>query len=522
LISRTSIAALVLTAALLLFLLLFGQQYHVIESVGSEEYDGYPDKAEQIRSGTLPRDPYRPLLYPAVSAGIGALLNDTFAGSRVTSSLFACLLLLMAYLIGRLLFGEKAGLFVVAALALNYNVLTIGMNTTTDMMFSGLALCVIYVSLRANEGLNAGNVILLALFFALAYFTRYTAAFLIPAVLMSLMYVSSSASRKKVVYMLLLCIGATALFLVPHFYITTKIFGSPFYNENWKNLAFKLYGGWDWTYFQRCPYNGLLQVLLSSPSAFIISSVLEIAKFFYSTLLYLGGGGIAGALFAAAFLAGLYNELCVSDRRKIIVIAFLFIYVILSCSFFYSSPRFMLLILPLCYMFCGKFLLSDVFAGSFHLKGIRIGRRIPVITVFLIVLGLSSARHMNWYIDTHPVKELEAAIKLEETFGSGITVLGTFPFFKRYVEYDYIELEDAFGEEQTSDSLYFRKVRRIAEEKNADYVIIGRLSLGSRPKALLFMNNVPSFLTPIYYDNDAVVYRVEKESLPRGQTDDRR
>ena len=73
------------------FMLAFGAKYHPIEDVNSAEWDGYVSKADAIRQGTLPHDAFHPLLYPILVAGAGELLDDTFVGARLISSLFAVL-----------------------------------------------------------------------------------------------------------------------------------------------------------------------------------------------------------------------------------------------------------------------------------------------------------------------------------------------------------------------------------------------------------------------------------------------
>jgi hypothetical protein len=141
----------VLTIVFVLFLLLFGEKFHYIEAVGSAEVDGYVSNAEVIRSGQIPSDPFRPLLYPILSAGLGELINDTFSGARAVSSISAGLLVLLTYELGRLCFNREVGLAACIAVLLNYNTIIHGLYVTTDMTFAALALLTLVFSVRANR-----------------------------------------------------------------------------------------------------------------------------------------------------------------------------------------------------------------------------------------------------------------------------------------------------------------------------------------------------------------------------------
>jgi hypothetical protein len=511
--SRLDRIALILIAGYVLALLFAGWKIHFIETPNSAEMDGYADKAREIMAGQIPRDPYHPLFYPVLSALVGAVARNAFTGARIVSSLAAGLLALMTYLVGRRCFGRGVGFFALIALLVNCNVVIMGMEAATDMTFAALAMTMLFFCIRVSSGLRYRDMAFLAASFALALFTRYNALFLLPAVVIACGFSVAGVPIRRRALALLLFAAVAALALTPHFILTERVFGRPWYSESWRNLALKVHGDYDWSYFRNAHSEGVLSIILSSPAKFTVSSFRELVKFFYSTLTDLGGGALAGGLFAAAALTGFYAAWFEIDRRKIVVASLAVFFVGLNCMFFYSGPRLMLPVLPLGYLWAGAAMLSGPFAGSFRAGRLRIARSIPAIALFAAALLTSSVIHVDAYVKAQPVRELEAARLVEQRYGDRITVLGTFPFMQRYVGYRYVELSDATSSEIDHPAAYIASLGASVRAKGADFVIIGKFFLENRPLELLNALSPPDFLEPIVRESDVVVYRVRKELL---------
>jgi 4-amino-4-deoxy-L-arabinose transferase-like glycosyltransferase len=496
----------VLTIAFTLFLFLFGPRFHYIEAAGSAEIDGFVRNAEAIRAGQRPYDPFRPLLYPILSAGLGELLDDTFAGARTVSSISAGLFVLLTYELGRLCFNRGIAFLAFIATLLNHNTIVHGLYVATDMTFAALTLLTLVFAVRANRQPRLTSVLLLAFAFALAYFTRYTAIALLPAVVISLIFAPATDSRKRIAANVVIFIVATTVFLLPHFALNTFLFGHPFYNETWRNLAFKLYGEGDWSYLVQTPFDGLSSVILHSPARFLTSAMREAWDLVRHGLSALGGGGAAGILFTASFLLGTCHVLISPNRERILVLSFLVAYITMVCMSFFAWVRIVLPILPLAYLLASDFLLSDDFRKAIRVGRVAVAPYLLAVAVFLLALGATTVKHIPAFIDGHPVQELDAALALQRQYGSELTVLGTTPFLDRYVEYQYYVLDDVDGRERDNVERYYDRLRATIDQTEADYVIISRLSLGGRPEGLLLAENVPSFLQPIVRDQDVVVY----------------
>lgn len=497
-----------------LFLVAFGWKFHPIEEVNSPENDGYVDKADEIRLGQVPKDLFHPLLYPVMSAGLGELLDDTFAGARLASALFAGFFVLLTYLLGKSWLGREVGAFAAVGAMLNYNVIVAGIRTASDSAFSAFAVLILLLALGTDKKADYAHAFLLALAFALACFSRYNGMALAGPILIALAMTPSSPARKVgLVGVFAVC---SVILLIPHFYLTKLAFGSPFYTENHKTLAFKLYGNGDWSYFDRVPFDSLTSVIIHSPARVVLSTLSETIGFFNSGLIGLGGDWLAGALFTTFFLTGLYMALTTVDRKMVLALSFIFFHVMAIAFTYETRRRYLLPILPLGYILGGRFLLSDAFGGSLCLWRKRISRGVPLIAVFLAITAGSTIRDLAGFIDRHPLQEVQTAVMLQKKYGPQIRVLSTFPFIHRHVNYWCQELDDAYGDEVRDEQKYFSKLRALLQSKRIEFIIIGRLTIGDRPRRLLTMRGIPPFLSPVVQSEDVVVYKIVQASPSKG------
>jgi 4-amino-4-deoxy-L-arabinose transferase-like glycosyltransferase len=382
----------------------------------------------------------------------------------------------------------------------NFNIIIYGMSVSTDMMFAALAAALLLVSIKLVEGPKAGLAVLAGFLFAAAFFTRYSAAFVLPVPVIAIMLSGPETGKSRKVMLAGCFLLSSIVFLLPHFTLNTMMFGSPFYNENWKNLAFKLYGAKDWTKFGQSGFDGIVDVIRADPARWMTSAAGQFVRSFTSTVYYLGGKGIAGILFLAAGTVSAAMMALGKDRRKQSAVIFILLLAAGGSATFFSGVRFLL---PM--------------AGIYYaaVSGLAF-RRIPAriipygLAVVLLAVGLfTGIGHLRLYVDAHPVGELEAARRLETAHGSDITVLGTFPFMQRYVNYRYIEAEKGAGPGDTSIESWTGRLERQIREEDAQFVIIGAPTLSSRPPGILESSWSPDNLR-IVEDSGAVrVFRVD-------------
>ena len=242
--TRAALAALLLFAALAVF----GHRFHWVEEAGTAERDGYVAQAEQILRGELPRDAFRPLFYPLVVAGAAKLGVPPFAAARLLSNLSAAALVWLAWAFGRRLGGAAAGIWAFALAAVNPNVWILGQHASTDMLFAALAAAALYAGLVYLERPSLAAAVAAGAFLGLAAFTRSNAMFLLPPLL-----VAWWAGKGRRAGHLAALLATAILLLIPHWTLRQAVFGSPFHDENWKNLAWKLHGYPNWSYLDRVP-----------------------------------------------------------------------------------------------------------------------------------------------------------------------------------------------------------------------------------------------------------------------------
>jgi hypothetical protein len=173
------------------------------------------------------------------------------------------------------------------------------------------------------------------------------------------------------------------------------------------------------------------------------------------------------------------------------------------CTVFFTSPRLMLPILPVCYVWAGAALFrSD--DPSFVGQGRRWHLALSLAVVVVLVTFVATVRQIPGFVAMHPVEEVRTLVDLERKHGTNIVVVGTAPYFDRHVRYAYRDLRVPSGgqggapfEDRLRDHL-----------RGVDYLVVGRLTGRGLPPGLVDASEVPSFLETIDVGPDVVVFRV--------------
>jgi len=504
--------ALAAAVTLLLALALYGYRVHWVEAAGTAERDGYVDQARQLLSGSLPRDPYRPLLYPLLTAAVSRITGDPFAAARLLSNLAAAGLAWLAYAFGKRLSGVAAGGWAMALAAVNPNLWIIGQHVTTDMLFAALAAACLLAAARYLQAPGPGPAAAAGLALGLAAFTRSNALFLVPALLAAWWLVPSGGRRR--LGHLALGTAAAALALLPHWALRYAQFGKPFYDENWKNLAWKLYGYPDWSYLDRVPFRSLAAVVSHDPAAVLRAGVAEIWRF-------AAGGGAAQLLgtWAHVLLVVAGTLWAVGDRRIRRSAAWLLFALgtfLMAIAFaFFTWGRLLLVLLPGAYALAfAPWGGAAPDGGPEPSRGRLGGRRRRLVlhgiaaAAVLLLAVKTFAYRLPAFAASHPYVEVEMLRRLDRELPANAVLGGSSPFLGRYLRHRYVGLPDAFGPETVRPDLYYARLRPLLRNAGVAYLVVGPVDIRSRPPQLLGPRPPVAWLAAAGGDHGVVVWRV--------------
>lgn len=492
-------------------LIVFGVFAHPIEEAGTAERDGFVAQAETLLSGEIPRDPYRPLLYPLLTAGLAALGLAPFAAARLLSNLAAALLARAAYALGeRLDPGPNAGVSVSGAWAMaltaaNPNLWILGQHTTTDMVFGAVATGLLVVLLDYTRAPSHQRAAALGALYGVAAFLRGNALFLVPGIVLALV-LAPVPWRRRLAHAALAA-GVAALVLVPHFTLRQASFGDPFHDENWKNLAWKLYGEGDWSYLDRVPFANLGAVVAADPARMVAGGVGELARFARS-----GASQLFGTPLHAGFaLAGL-GALCAWGRRReaglLAVAAGVFLGGL--ALVFFTWGRFLLVLLPLGMAFgaAGTAVLVERSGGS---RRLRWAATAALAGALVILTAKTALFQLPAFLRRHPVGELAVLTELTAAH-PGVTLAGTAPFLGRRLPSPYFPLPDAFGPEIQEPARYWTRLEPQLRARDVRFLVVSALELRDRPRGLLGAEAPVPWLEKVGEGGETVAWAVKPSS----------
>jgi Dolichyl-phosphate-mannose-protein mannosyltransferase len=509
--------------ALLLALAWFGHRWHWVEEAGTAERDGYVGQAELLAGGALPRDPFRPLLYPLLTAALAPVAGGAFAAARLLSNLAAAGLAWLAYAYGRRLAGVAAGGWAMALAAVNPNLWILGQHVTTDMLFGALAAACLLAGLDYLRSPAPAPAPALAagLALGLAAFTRANALFLVPALLAAWWFAPTAAPaagpsaapapsssvpipvpapapvvpprssgvpaagggrRRRRLPHLALAAAAAVVVLLPHWALRYAAFGNPFHDENWKNLAFKLYGFPDWSYLERVPFRSAAEVVAHDPAAVVRGGAAELWRFATAGAAQLLGTWAHLLLAGAGALWALTLAPRATRKAAAWLLLSLGLFLAATAFSFFTWGRLLLLLLP------GAYALAFAPWGGGAAGSGRRWRLALAAIGAAAVLSLAVktfAYRLPAFIARHPYVEVAALRRLDGGLPDGAALGGSSPFLGRYLRHRYVGLPDAFGPETRRPDLYFARLRPLLRQAGVAYLVIGEVDLRERPRGLL-------------------------------------
>src|SRR5262249_33393927 len=216
---------------------------------GTARPDGSAAQGEGALGGTGQPAGSRPPLLTLAIAGIARWTGDAFATARGIANLSAAIVALLAFGFAKRLAGpergKRAGWWAMAFLVVNPNIWRYGQHTTTDMPFAALAAAALLAGLAYLQSPSTAAAACTGLAFGGAAGTRGNAVLIAPALLIAWVLgdrTVAPATRARAWAHLALAGGLVMLIMLPNWVVRARVFGNPWFDENWKNLVFKLHG----------------------------------------------------------------------------------------------------------------------------------------------------------------------------------------------------------------------------------------------------------------------------------------
>jgi hypothetical protein len=422
-----------------------------------------------------PRDPFRPPLYPYAVAALTPATGDAFAAARLIANLSAAALALLAFGFARRLaageHGVEAGLWAFGLVAFNPNTWILGQHATTDMPFAALAGTALLAALDYLEQPRFATAAVAALAWALAAMTRGNAALLLPGLVaawwMAAPVAGPSSGRGRWLH-LAAAVGLACLVMLPHWILRARTFGSPFYDENWKNLAWKLDGlprlvaprhpARDRIVRQRPDWPSWCGRARRRERALAVrcDRCHPIVRNLGARARVRRRGSVLLAGSAAPDRLARRHEPGLSRGHR---------------TAFFAWGRLVLVLLPI-----GAALGA---AGAMHAprRGAHPRRLVTAgLALLALVLAVKTAGfRLPAFVRHHPYEDVAALRRLEATVPRGVPLAGTSPFLDRYLTHPYIAIPTPSGMKQ-------RTARRISNAWSRPYAAVASPISSSEPR----------------------------------------
>lgn len=364
--------------------------------VETDFYGGYAPEAKNFMMGKIVIDSYHGPLYPWLLGLFGKLIGSLFTTGVVMAVVSASLSLYFVFEIIKSISSPDVAFLATVLTVVNTFFIWYSYSAGTDMFFVMLSLAGIFLLFRKSE-ISLFELCLAAVAFALAYLVRYNGLIFLIAipfvVLFGAIQVKSGSSNGSIrnKYVVAAIWALVFLVVIAPWSVCLKMNrGSFFYNANYQNMAFELFGGgyanWDqFWYKQASRYTSYWAVLSADPILFVQTVLGNVYSHFIGDITELNNEfiGVLSALGAVLFA---FSH---PTRRKIGLVA---IFVSFFCVLLtvFQTERLSLPLLPI-YSFFASYLLKRV------MEKLR-SKKSAVILVNLLAAAVVIMTFANSYV----------------------------------------------------------------------------------------------------------------------------
>ncbi len=508
--------------------------------VETDAFAGYlPDGARLLSGSFTTLDGFKGPGYHLAVAAVGFIVRDLFIAAKLIAIFSASAVLLLTFRLVRKYLGAKIAWVTFAVIATNAQFALYTIQVGTDLYFLALAVAAGYLILDrpgVSRKRHVRRAFIAGALAGLAYLTRYNGLFLlVGGTIVYLLadwkeipeYSETSDEQplpwRTRAYRTIAFIFAAALMVLPWSLFTYSQGRGFFYNVNYLNIAYEMFGAdkvsWDqfWEYFPSV-FHGFGDVLSGQFGAFIAivarNSVTHLWLDF-TRVLMAGAGPIvtlAAALWCVLIVTGIVSAIRRYRLRAWpVVLLGLLTYGVLVPVFY--GERFSL---PMLVWYA-------VLASIAAIEATRraswpdIVRFAPALALALL---LTAGAYVSWFqvralLDNSPVEVHLIAKSYDKPLPEGSRVLARKPHIAWFLgaEYARIPLLDSIDE-----------LPEIARSHYAKYLFVSSIEAGLRRPLipLLDPRNAPPYLRPIVATRGrpAVLYEFTFDVPPAPHTDE--
>ncbi len=475
-------------------------------AVETDFYWAYAPHAKQLLSGNIIVDQFKGPGYEMVLAAFSSATADLFGAGMAISLLSAGIVLFLTYKLVTKLFNPEAGFLTSLVMATNHIFLVSSYTASTDMFFNLLAVLVLYLLLSSGE-FRLKNIAAAGAVAGFAYITRYNAVSFFLAGILGILFLNFGRTdwRRRLLATAVFLGSALPFIVLWGIYCRSQT-GSFFYNNNYLNIAYEMFGkgkmSWDqYCYAYASQFHSYFDVLAHDPYGFLTQIAINSADHFWSDLSLLMG--LPVGIFAIGGILALAIRRI--DRRQMMFFVFACTFYLILLPVFYGERFSLYLIAPLA-LLAVSFFQWDKFPSpgfpSFGLKHL-------LLTGIIVVSATLSFRHVNTEIGSGPAEILQIRdVFLQNPANSrpGQRVVARKPHIAYYLNMEFIP----FPYVETLDDLLAQ-----SRSSGATHLFYSAIEAGLRPqfRYLLDPRRAPPGLRPIVQTSypPSVLYELTKE-----------
>jgi len=484
--------------------------FHKVGDYGIETdfFWGFVPSAKKFLAGEIPMDPFRGPLYPMILGLLGFLLGDFFRAGILIALISASIVIYFSFEMLKNIFSPVISFFVTFLLAVNTVFIQYSYSAGTDMFFNALATATLFFFFKCRE-FNYKNLIIAAFIGGLSYLTRYNGIFL-SGFIFIILFVNYWKIDwiKRIKASLLFGIVFFVTFSPWGFYCLSEK-GSFFYNENYKNIAFEIYGkgkiSWDEFWFSgRSDINSLTQTITKDPELFFSTVIGNISDHFLKDMERLIEWPVG-----VFVILGIFFLIISKPHKKWnevetgYYIVNLFFFALLLVVFY--SERFSIFLIPFYLLLA----IQPFFIEKLKLSGLLPKNlRYVILSILIVITSINSYTFNQENINSGPTELLA----LGEWYVANISpeMKGkTVAARKAHVAY-YLDMEFKLMPMADSYEDFIKKLN----ENNIDYLYFGIVEASFRNDLEFLIDpnsNHPGLEVVVYFNNPpSVLYKVLK------------